>query len=445
MTAAITDAYKKVSLTALKSDVDGPNNYYMVLGNSIDWNALDSAPGSQDSDISSSVFVRHARDGFQSYKVVESVSLVIPRVDWTFGTIYEEYDDLILGNDTAFYVMNEDLEVYLVLQQGKEIDGTPKQSTILPTGLADPIVNPILKTSDGYVWRYLYQILPENANAFITTNFVPIKFSTDGVQLDIQNAAVNGQILNIQLDSASTGINYSTSFPVTFLGDGSGAAATAYADADSGRITHIHMDSSAGSIQYGSNYTRSLIDLSAGGGTGGVVRAVMSPPGGIGADATTDLNADSLMFNTKFRGNENGSIVIENDFRQISIVKNPLVYGTTDVLATTTANALKKLTVTGGQEFAFDELITGASSDAKAYVDFYESGVIYYHQTPDTGYGVFNVSEVISGDQAHSGTITAINNPDVNINTGEVIYIDNRSAITRSNTQTEDIKLVIKL
>jgi len=35
--------------------------------------------------------------------------------------------------------------------------------------------------------------------------------------------------------------------------------------------------------------------------------------------------------------------------------------------------------------------------------------------------------------------------PNININTGEVLYVENRAAITRAADQTEDIKIVIQL
>ena len=51
----------------------------------------------------------------------------------------------------------------------------------------------------------------------------------------------------------------------------------------------------------------------------------LSPFGGHGSNAITELGASRIVIKTKFTGNENNKLNPTNDFRQIAIIKNPLL------------------------------------------------------------------------------------------------------------------------
>ena len=75
---------------------------------------------------------------------------------------------------------------------------------------------------------------------------------------------------------------------------------------------------------------------------------------------------------------------------------------------------------------------------------------MFYHQNDSTGFKSFQAGETINEtDGTGQGVLdsagafeTAF---EVNPHTGELLYIDNRSAVTRSADQTEDIKIVIQV
>ena len=75
---------------------------------------------------------------------------------------------------------------------------------------------------------------------------------------------------------------------------------------------------------------------------------------------------------------------------------------------------------------------------------------MFYHQNGETGFKSFQAGETVSetdgtgtGVLAGAGAFeTAF---EVNPHTGELLYIDNRGAVTRSADQTEDIKIVIQV
>jgi len=90
--------------------------------------------------------------------------------------------------------------------------------------------------------------------------------------------------------------------------------------------------------------------------------------------------------------------------------------------------------------------------------------IIPFTSNPDPGYGVtINGSSVtgslLSVDTSYNGVSTSINNKvyqlgmsfsagissaEFNTKSGEIIYIDNRTAIPRSASQKEDIKIVLE-
>ena len=150
-----------------------------------------------------------------------------------------------------------------------------------------------------------------------------------------------------------------------------------------------------------------------------------------------------------------GDFVVDQDFRRIAVVKDPTNYGTSTIATADTLNALKSVTFAASPTpgtFVNDEVITGGTSGAKGLVVDWESStrVLKYIQTQWTGVATdkdltpFAVSEVVTGAGAATGTVSAVNNPEIEYYSGQVIYVENRAPITRASDQTENIKLIIE-
>ena len=100
--------------------------------------------------------------------------------------------------------------------------------------------------------------------------------------------------------------------------------------------------------------------------------------------------------------------------------------------------------------FTADNTIVGSTSGAKALVDKVDSSNVWYHQTDTTGFSNFDSGESVTEvDGSGAGTLNAsfapYVTPEVTTSTGDVLYIDNRAAVTRASDQTEDIKIVIQI
>jgi hypothetical protein len=451
--AVITNTLKKQVIQSLLTDfADSSNNYYIGIGRSEDWNASDTAR----TTINALWEERGLRNGLQSVKKVIDSTFVVPRYNWSSGAVYSAYDDKQVGYPAqTYYVMNDENQVYVCIQQSKDAAGNAVVSTIQPSG---GTTGAPFSTADGYIWKFLYSISAGDATKYIAANFLPIKLqgstdensqAADIEQLAAQNAAVDGQITGYVVDSGGAG--YTSNPTLTVVGDGTDAKASATISGSAVVTTEV-LDSS-GTLMFGSGYTNAIITVS-GGGTPtkpAVIRPIFSEEGGLGADPRNDLRANGVMFTVKPDGTENDDFIVGNDFRQVGLIKNIKDSAGSDLFTASTGIALKKLifsAVTTG--FTADNTIVGSTSGAKALIDKVDSSNVWYHQTDATGFTNFDSGEAVTEtDGSGAGTLNAsfapYVTPEVTTSTGDVLYIDNRAAVTRASDQTEDIKIVIQI
>jgi hypothetical protein len=457
MTAIITDALKKQLLDNVYDEFDaGSTKYYIGVGRSENWDSSETVPDPTNSLRT----IRNARLGLQSIKIATDASYVIPRHNWSSGTIYTAYDDSFSSYPTnSYYVLTEDNQVYICLQQGRDASGNIVTSTVQPTGST---TKPFT-TGDGYVWKFLYALSGITSARFLSSNYMPVAFIGDSSgavtlnaiqqqQAGIQEAASSGQIVGIKVSDGGTG--YTSAPTVVISGDGSGAAATA--TVSGGSIVKIELDTSVDSgVTMGHSYQYAGISFSGGGGSGASARAIIGPSGGIGANAINDLRSSSIMFNTKPSGAEGDDFIIDQDFRQIALMRAPTNHSGS-AYTDTTGKVLKSLRLTSVNDvanFVVDRTITGSTSGAKALIDEIDSDKIYAHQTEETGFLSFTEGEAVTSPGAtgslvaagYDGDTDAFENDDVDAFSGDLLYIENRAPVIRSAEQTEDIKVIISL
>ena len=91
--------------------------------------------------------------------------------------------------------------------------------------------------------------------------------------------------------------------------------------------------------------------------------------------------------------------------------------------------------VTGTQnEFDGSNVINGATSGAAGQPD------VNFPAVPNSSSRTINNTEYDLGMRFNSGYAK----PEIESNSGDVVYIDNRRSISRANDQVEDIKIVIE-
>lgn len=459
MVAIVTDDFKKRVVAELITDVnDSASNYYIGIGKSDQWNITDTPPTPVPTDKEE----RDFRSNLQSVIKTTDVSYVVPRYNWSSGTIYQAYSDekTATGSNAngQYYVMTASNRVYICLQQGRDDDGTPQPSSVDPDTTLTT-TNPGVATVDGYIWKYLYTQSALRLSKFGSANFFPVEFVDSGVltsietsQQNVQNAAIPGSIIGYKLVSVGSG--YSVSDTITIEGNGSSAKAKLTVDPVSGVVRKVEVDDST-VIPVGSGYDFANVKINTSTGTGAVIRPIISKKG-IGSDAREDLRSRSIMFNAKIVGEEgNGDFVINNDFRQVGLIRNPTIptsrapaNGAADSdFTATTGSALRILTLAANTDIQQDDLLVGDQTDARAYVDKVNGTKVYYHQNDNTGYLAFSSADGAINDSLGIRTDVAFvsdSDGEVNPFSGEVLYIENRAAILRSSVGTEDIKMIVQ-
>lgn len=166
----------KFSLTdALFNEIrSNTNGYYYFIGKPLKWN-VDDAPDVPNESYAYELSTRNEII-FAKRILASDLAFVIPRHDWVSGTVYDMYDDRIGEDNPAysgattlresnFYVMTNEYNVYKCLFNG--YDGP---STVKPFSTSHKLI----KTSDGYIWKYMYTIPSALVNRFVTLFDIPV-------------------------------------------------------------------------------------------------------------------------------------------------------------------------------------------------------------------------------------------------------------------------------
>lgn len=453
MTAILTDTFKFILAEKIIDEVQSASDsheYYIGIGKSNTYNADDTLVN----PIRTFREERELRNNLQSIKKVSASSFVVPRYNWTSGSIYNSYNDAQVGIATQpYYVLTEDNEVYLCLQQGKSATGAVNTSTVKPNfATAGVFEREAFQTSDGYRWKFLFPISATRATDFLSSGFLPVeKITIDSAsasafelqQLNVQNNTIRKQIIGATQVKGGTG--YTSAPTVTFNGNGSGAAATA--TISGGAVVKVEMNNESAAL--GSGYDYASITLSGGGGIGAEFRPIIGPELGFGHDPRKDLKSSSVMLNTKPNGSEGGDFVIDQDFRQIAIIRDMEEHDSDAIYDDNTGRALRFMKFGATVNFAKDDIIRGPAigdgSRPKALVVDIDDSIVYYAQNEHTGFTAFSDNSLIDdSDGSQSATVDSANRYSiVDRYSGDVLYIENRNRVARSTDQTEDIKVVI--
>jgi len=453
MSAIVTDPLKRKLAQDLLTEVQlsgDSNEFYIGIGKTDTYDSADTT----------AIPIRHTfeervgRGNLESVKKVTASSMVITRNNWSSGTIYSAWNDKQEGYPTnPYYVLTEDNEVYICLQQSRSSTGSANPSTVKPS-FSGASVNQVqaFETSDGYRWKLLYSIGAGDATNFLTAGLQPVTVitkdssscsTTELQQLNIQNTSTPGQILGVEVVNGGDG--YSSAPTLTFRGNGASAAATA--TINGGAIVKVEMNNESSGL--GSGYDYASVSFTG----NATLRPIIGPRDGIGKDARADLKGSSVMLNIKPDGSETGTFNITNDFRQISLFRNLDLTDSSSAggrFSGVSAKANRNMTLTQNittTGFAVDEVITGGTSGATAIIDEVDSGsgkIIRFHQNEKTRNGNFTDGEALSGSLGASGTIDSGNLfGTIDIYSGDLLYIENRARIVRSSAQTEDIKVIL--
>jgi hypothetical protein len=262
-----------------------------------------------------------------------------------------------------------------------------------------------------------------------------------------------------------SGDSYAIGPKIVISGDGQGGNARATVNS-TGAINAVTM------VAGGNNYSNATITVISNGSqansynpTAATLTPVIGPAGGHGSDAVKELGGVYVMTNARLEYSESNNFTTNNDFRKVGLLAQPK-YANGDFATASVVDQATTVVLTSwnGTQYSADELVTGATSGATGrVVDFTGNNtlrltdIIPAGNSTTAGYngihGYFTNSEVIaanttgnggSGASATANGSGAVTGGDLTRFSGDILYVENRSPVTRAADQIEDVKLIIE-
>ena len=424
---------------------------------------------------------------------VNDFARIVPRIDWSSGITYDMYrHDYDINNaapqtsakslyESRYYILNSEFKVYICINNGSE----PDNPNGIPSQVEPNFTSTVpQETTDGYMWKFLYEIPPAEVVKFATEKFMPLPANWgDSNTAAVKNAAVRGRIETVIIKDEGSGYTNGVFSKVPILGDGVGGEVSI--TITDGEVSKVEVTSP------GKDYTRGLINYTDGNGQDSEFEVIIPPKGGHGADIYRELGSHRVMIYSKYDSSDD--FITENNFSRIGIVRNPTVFQTsTDILNKDTATSLGALKLkpvgagnTADTEYPLNgeirQEVGTASSIAIGYVASWNknTGVLRYYQpvglstisnnnfrnfdfegdttkvvncvgmtddalVPDTAFSASSINlsnKIVDLGQAFDKGKAL---PEVEKYSGDIIYIDNRAPISRSESQKEELKIVVE-
>ena len=499
MAAIITEKFRQSSAKSFK-DSFGTDKYYMFVGKSQPWTSEGAASDSlPPSPVDSVAPESYYWDDMLAAKLIGSTNttFAIPRRNYSTSSAFDMYRHDVSGGtttgnyptkttsssgatsvyDSSYYFLTTANRVYKVLY-----NGDPAQTGASNISGSEPTseqTGPFWHDANYYI-KYMYKLTTSEVQNFLTTDFQPVTINA--------NSAANRPINVVMVTNG--GANYPNgTFYTKVRGDGTttaiiklvvsggtiqefgdGASFTSMQNAGVGYSfanvdltgTNIFTDTAATTAISGATLT------SWNSATAGSITPIIEPAGGHGTNDVAELGGHYVMVQGKFEPADSDATQV-NDFRRVGILRNPNAGGSAASIAT--ARTTNALIVSGsiGTNYQADELITQATTGAQGRVIEFDATnkILYYVQEKYATFGLdasgnltpFSTNAAVTGasssasysvDTSVSSTVNGVvfvggyASPELDRDSGEVIYVENRRAISRASDQTEDIKVVVE-
>jgi hypothetical protein len=373
-----------------------------------------------------------------------NISPVAQRFDWTFGQVYDYYQDTVdmferdaTGLVRKFYIRNKYDQVFKCLWNNNGVAVTD-EPFFQPGSYG---TNNIYKGTDGYKWKYIYTIDVGRKTKFMDDTWIPVPVGDDTPN-PIANDAGFGDIEVINVINGGSGYDpANAALSVVVSGDGT-TTAVAEASITNGVITDITLTNT------GSNYTYANVYISSTLGSNSSFIAPISPIGGHGFDPISELGVKNSMVTVEFNGSENGMISTDIDYRQVGLLVNPVARSTYpypangSIYKTTT----DLITAPGFGTYQEDETVYQGPSLAEATftatVLIFDAASNVLQLINTTGTPTPN-APIFGNDSLTARTVLNVSNPDFVLFSGYLMYVENREPVQRSFDGIEQFKFVL--
>ena len=381
------------------------------------------------------------------------ISPVIRRVDWLSGIIYDYYQDNVdmLAADLngnlikSFYVRNRYDQVFKCLWNNN--GGISTNEPYFEPGTYN--TNNVYQGFDGYKWKYIYTIDISLKVNFMDSTWMPVQVE-EYISNPLKYPSVGyGSIDVINVINGGSGYNAANSTIYVGVAGSNTASAIGSPVVVNGVITDIIVTNP------GTNYISANISITSIPpiGSGATAIAPVSPIGGHGTDPLSELGCRNVMITSTFNGPEldsfgNMMIPIDITYYQIGLMVNPTsLKNSPDIATSSIYKTSTDLVVAGGSGlYSADELVyQGPSLTSATFVGTmlsFDPAADIIKVINTSGYLTTN-APIYGSSSSTVRTLLTYSIPDMITLSGDIMYIDNRSGITRSSDGIEQFKIVL--
>ena len=501
MSAIITDDFRKnnanafvtaVNTLATDSPASAGTGYYVGIGKSDPWSDDTTPP----TPVGSELERQNVLQNLISMKLLEAseIERLLPKTNqtWSSGRKYKVYDttdrtcfnQTITGgsiDDYSCYAIYSD-SLYLCLSNGGGVNSTIAPGTCVTSADAaiSGTVGEVGEGSDNYIWVNIGAIdvagsaFKDSTTFFeIPTNITPPANSTQGL------------LYGFKIVSAGSGYTdnvLSATLRYTQI-DGTTATSTLYIRVEDTEVKEVlSIDSPSGG-----SLTLSDFEGFGVGASNGIVKAsiyfdnspeqpfitqceiqpMFAPPEGFGGNNLDVFPPYYVGVATDFTNTDDGETLVNTKFRQVSIIKNPIIDRTEDspeeYLSINCLPYLELGTLSSTSIESGSYLVVTATGE-KAWIDYIDSSTspkrIYFHQNstwpitqdalPATGtIELFSPSDVsLESGRAYSAIVRGEHDSSPSLSqldiSGDIILLHNITPILRSSVQAEKVRITLQ-
>ena len=454
--ATVKDDITSTNTSLMSAGAATTSEFYLGVGRPQQWTD-DNAPPTPTQDTQSLDFAAW-RDLLGVKQITANNSaLVITRHDWATNSVYTQYDDTntTLTSNTFYVLDTQELpyKVYKCLWNNADATHVAGANSTIAPSTTGTTNNPVL-TADGYVWQYMYTITTDDYT-YLTADWMPVKTDSTVANNATDNAGKLSTVVPLVVTAGGSDYNPAVDAAAAVEGDGTEATITA------GGITFSA--NAVANVSFntgGSGYTTidTISVTQSGSSNTATVRALIPPYPNHGHDPVKELGCVSVMLTTELAYAEphsNSSMTVVNEYRRVMLLQDPLLANGSVANGTFYQQTYDCSLTSNTATFEPDDVVTvtnttytvtGTVVDVIKNSESPQESVVRITNVHDggrtaAGYVAFANTDTITSDSV-SAVLGTVREPELKFYSGNILYIDQRVPVTRSDAQVEEVRLV---
>ena len=454
--STVKDDITSTNTALMSAGAATTSEFYLGVGRPQQWTD-DNAPPTPTQDTQSLDFAAW-RDLLGVKQITANNSaLVITRHDWATNSVYTQYDDTntTLTSNTFYVLDTQELpyKVYKCLWNNADATHVAGANSTVAPSTTGTTNNPVL-TADGYVWQYMYTITTDDYT-YLTADWMPVKTDSTVSDHAANNAGKLSTVVPLVVTAGGSDYNPAVDAAAAVEGDGTEATITA------GGITFSA--NAVANVSFntgGSGYTTidTISVTQSGSSNTATVRALIPPYPNHGHDPVKELGCVSVMLTAELAYAEphsNSSMTVVNEYRRVMLLQDPLLANGSVANGTFYQQTYDCSLTSNTATFEPDDVVTvtnttytvtGTVVDVIKNSESPQESVVRITNVHDggrtaAGYVAFANTDTITSDSV-SAVLGTVREPELKFYSGNILYIDQRVPVTRSDAQVEEVRLV---